>query len=581
MSHNLTYKRGKGNYRIKGHRKLSKNSGYKKTGRDFFPSHAPVWWSYTDDFDSNRPGFQKVGDIVKNKLNGEKAAFHKNAWDNPEIIANIQAIYDAAVREEQAFIAKYQLNIGNGDWGDLIRAFTIIFTSEAAFERNLQLLRQVKDPKVNTKIYHNFTATLSSYVQSAAREVIWKKKNQLVKSQIDKILPQLTDEIIELALTNMFSMTDLQVKGGYIETNHEKQKNLEGTEIQAFRDLLNKINLFMSTPFKDAVIKDLGLTSDFLKETLGILKRRKTYPSTKKGDKLPLLKSSMTDGNVRGSIQEHFEKIFGSEVGKQLDGMVVGQSNFMSLEIGVKGIKPDIMIHNLTATAEGKVPNPESLYTNIGEDSSKRVNAIDNAEKFFNNVKDCKGDIIFVSDKNYQITANDFGGYMAQGNIKLKNLEALLTKVHYPGDFKALLNYLSNSGKGMLLGAGNTAGILSGVATQIGHFLFDDLTITGPIAGGGVNRVHLLNLSGFYVPLSVYMGAILAEAKKTERNMSRYVNTKFIGKGELITPRGKGWPGGSGEFDRYRERREMDSYLEIHFMRGVADFITGNFKKKI
>ena len=573
---NMKGKRAVRAYRHKG---TSKVSGYLKAGKDFFPSHAPIWWSYTDDFASDRPGFQKVGDIVRTKLNGEKADFHKNAWDNPEIINNIQVIYDAAVREEQAFIAKYQLNIGEGGWGDLIKAFTILFTSEAAFNRNLQLLNQVKEG--DTAIYHNFTALLSSYVQSAARDIIWKRKDQLTKITIDKILPQLNDEIIEQALTNMFKMTDLQLKNGYIETNSDNQKKMPGTEIHAFQDLLNKINLFMNTPFKQLVIDDLGLTSDFLKDTLGVLKRRKTYPSTKKGDKLPVLKSSIKDGNIRGSVQEHFEAIFGSEVGKQLDNMVIGHSSFLSMEIGVKGIKPDVAIHNLTTTAAGKVPNLSSLYSNIGDDSSKRVNAINNAEDFFNKVKQCKGDIIFVSDKNYQIKANDFGGYLAQGNIKLRNLEALLTKVKYPGDFTALLNYLSNSGKGMLLGSGNTGQILSGVATQIGHFLFDDLTITGPIAGGNVNRVHLLNLSGFYVPLSVYMGAILKEAKSTERQMSKLVNTKFVGKGELVTPRGKGWPKGKSEFDTFREHRIQDSYLEIHFMKGVADFITGQFKPNI
>lgn len=569
---------GKHARRAYRHNPTSRVSGYKKTGKDFFPSHAPVWWSYTDDFASDRPGFAKVGDIVKTKLNGEKADFHKNAWDNPEIINNIQIIYEAAVREEQAFIAKYELDIGKGDWGDLIKAFTILFTSEDAFKRNLQLLNQVNDPETNTTIYHNFTSMLSGYVQSAARDIIDKKVTQLIKNPLTKVLPTTTDEIIEAALKKMFSMTDLVLKDGYIETNSKRQKHLEGKEIQAFKDLLNKIHLFMQTPFKKAVIKDLGLTQDFIQETFNTKLSNK---QNNRRDKLPVLKSSMTNGNIRGSVQEHFEAIFGSEVGKKLDGMVVGQSKFMSMEIGVKGIKPDIAIHNLTATAEGQVPNLTSLYSNIGDDKSKRVNAIENAENFFNKVEQCKGDIIFVSDKNYQIKADDFGGYMAQGNIKLKNLEALLTKVRFPGDFTALLNYLSNSGKGMLLGSGNTGEILSGVATQIGHFLFDDLTITGPIAGGNVNRVHLLNLSGFYVPLSVYMGAILQEARSTERQMSKLVSTKFVGKGELVTPRGKGWPGGSSEFDTFREHRIQDSYLEIHFMKGMASFITGQFKPKI
>ena len=582
----MAIKRGTGRGRGKGKRSGHSRSGYLQTGRAYFPSDAPVYFSYTDafttDHNGNR-GFKTVGDIVQTKLNGEKYQFHKDAWSNPAIIEQLEAIRAAAEKEEAAFIAKYQLDIGNGSWGEIIKAFTILFSSEAAFMRNLQLLKQVSDKNSNTNIYHHFTAYLSSYVQTAARDIIWENKTQLLHNNLTTLLPKLNDQIIEKALKDMFSMTDLVLKNGYIETNTGKQKQLEGTEIQAYKDLLSKIKLFMTTPFKNFINDRLGLTEEFLQETLNVYSQR-YHRNDKKGGSLPLLKSTITNGNLRGSAEELFEAVFASEVGKQLDGIAISNGffkvDFKTFNTGVKGVKPDTTMYNLTA--KGGVPNIQERMSTVGDDRSNRVNAINNAEQLFRDLKNAEGEIIFISDKNYQIKTNDFDGFMAQGNIKLRNLEALLNKVHYPGDFQALVNYLANCGQNMLLGVGNTREILSGVATQIGHFLFDDLTITSAANGlpSGVTRVHLLNLSGFYVPLSIYMGGLLDSVRNAEAAMKSaaaggFVNTVFVGKGNVhVSP---GWPKGRGDFNKFRDTRVDQSYLEIHFMRNFMSFMGKQF----
>ena len=550
-----------------------KRDSSQRGGRAYFPRNAPTEWSYTTAFveHSNR-GFVTVGNRAKAKLDGVRVSEHKDAWSNPRIIEQLEAIRDAAQKEELAFISKYKIDIGDGSWGALIKAFSLIFMSEEAFKRNLQLLNQVKDGE--SSIYHYFSSLLSSYIQKAARDVIGKKLSQLATADLKTIMGDLVDEIIELGLRRMFTMIDKKTSSGYIETHYQKQKKIEGKELQVYKDLLGIIREFMSTPFKKMVQEDLGLTEDFIKETIRIKKLNKKTPG-KKGTggsrRLPVLKSTVVNGNVKGSAQEYFEKVFVSQGLNQLNGITFG-NEFMTFRTGFKGVKADVIGSNIV-TAKGRVDISQLMDTR-GEDQSNRVNQINNSEKFFQHLRDAEGEIVFVSDKNYQIKASGFKGYMAQGNIKLANLEALLTKVGYSGDFSSLLDYLSNCGQNMLFGSGNTAEILSGVATQIGHFLFDDLTITA--APTGVNRVHLLNLSGFYVPLSVYMGALIQATSSAEKEMYRYVNTKFVGKGEL--PPAGGWPGGTSDFEAFRERRVNESYLEVHFMKDIANFITSHVK---
>ena len=483
-----------------------------------------------------------------------------------------------------AFINKYQLDIGDGSWGEVIKAFTILFSSEDAFKRNLQLLKQTADENSDTSIYHHFTAYLSSYVQEAARDIIWENKKALIQDNLPALLPKLNDKIIERALKNMFSMTDLVLKNGYIETNSKRQEKLQGTEIQVYKDLLDKIQLFMTTPFKNFINQKLGLTEEFLQETLNIYSQR-YHRNDRKGGALPLLKSTVADGNLRGSVEEYMEAALATGLGKELDNILIQSGiwevDFKVFNTGPRGVKPDTTMYNLTA--KGGIPNIEDRLNTVGDDRSNRINAINNAEDLFRELHEAQGEIIFVSDKNYQIKSNGFDGYLAQGKIKLRNLETLLAKVHYPGDFNALVNYLANCGQNMLLGVGNTTEILSGVATQIGHFLFDDLTIgtTSSVAlPSGVTRVHLLNLSGFYVPLSIYLSGLLDSVKNAEASMKTaavggFVNTVWTGKGDVhVSP---GWPAGKGDFNKFREIRVEQSYLEIHFMRDFMGFMAKQF----
>lgn len=582
MARGLKYHKGAGKFRVRGHRAMRKNSGYLRKGRDFFPSHAPIWWSYTDAFTSKgaiNKGFITVGDIVKKKLEGRdnnRMASYRDSWHNSQLIENIEVIRNAAKKEEQAFLNKYNITIDPNNWSELIKYFTILFTSEDAFMRNLQILNQVQDKQQDTNIYHNFTALISGYVQKASQDVVDKYKGTLTTtSNLNGLMNKMMDEIIELALNRMFRMTDLKLKNGYIETNHYRQQKLDGEELQAFRYLLDKINVFMNSPFKDLVKKDLGLTEDFITKMFKAKwnNTAKNQQAGKKRIPLPKLKNSVRNGQVRGSVQEHFENIFVDEAMKKLQGTIGNNTLWCTYETGGLGAKTDILGHNLLASVTGYIPDISLLTSTAGASDSKRINAINNSETFFRLLHEAEGDIVFVSDKNYQIKSEGFDGYSAQDDITLENLKLLLNKVHYPGDVDQLYGYLSNCGKGMLLGTGKSSEVLNGVATYIGHFLFDDLTITGSISG--INRVHLLNLSGFYLPLSVYLDALLEAAKSSQQEVSQYASAHFYGHGK--PPQEHGWSG-SGDFDTFRQTRLDESRIEIKFMTNIAEFITSKVK---
>ena len=561
MARKLNYKRGKGRFRIKGHRQLHKNSGYLKSGREFFPSHAPVWWSYTDAFLSNsNQGFITVGNLVTKKLTGTRVGSLRDSWRNPKVIANITNLMNSARSSELAFLAKYKLGNPGNNWTELIQAFNYMFQTRNAFERNIQILKQVQDKEDSTKIYHDFVSYFSGYVQKAARDVIREKGIDLVKDNLETLLPKMTTQIIQRALRNLFKETDYINDNGKIAFNGTKKEKEKMKKIQAYENILKMLSYFKSNEFLSGITDTLDLT-DFITKTVDQMYENKH--GTKSA--LPLIKSTITNGNAKGSVQELFQSVFLKEAVDQLQGET--DSDLLKLKwdvhrTGTSGVKADVIGYHITA--QGDV-DYKLLESQAGEDDSNRVNTINKYEEFFRRYSEARGEIVFVSDKNYQIKA-DFGGFMAQSHVTLNNLEALLNKVGAE-DTGALVDFLANCGEGMLLGNKDTE-ILDAVAVHIGHFLFDDLTITGAV---GINRIHLLNLSGIYMPLSVYLEAILKSITESLSDIEGLVHVTFHGAGG---PAASPWMNGKKDWETFRKERISNSYVNVKFMKNFTAFIT-------
>ena len=105
--------------------------------------------------------------------------------------------------------------------------------------------------------------------------------------------------------------------------------------------------------------------------------------------------------------------------------------------------------------------------------------------------------------------------------------------------------------------------------SYIGYFLFDNLHIE--INGTSkVNVVNLMNVSGMYIPLSVYLEGLYNSIQDAASNPSSLVSVSI----SLGGPTNQSiWTAQTwGEF---RESHETDSYISYRILRGIADFISG------
>ena len=157
--------------------------------------------------------------------------------------------------------------------------------------------------------------------------------------------------------------------------------------------------------------------------------------------------------------------------------------------------------------------------------------------------------------------------------MSLQNAHSMLSLFGVSG-IDGLINYLANCGTGMIQGEEATTQVRLTLASYIAYFLFDHIQIRGQISGPNV--VNILNISGNYVPLSVFLEGVY---KSLELRLNNHRGLNYLVKVELEF-------GGSSpssiwseaSWKEFREGREQKSYISYHIMMDIADFITGLMK---
>ena len=556
----------------------------------FYPHNGPSKYSYTADFanssykyhGSGKQRFYKTALQATMNLKFEA----QNLYDmsnNVEVLNNIQALIDAERSSELNFLSRYGLPNPGNDWGKLIKTFSLLFEDEQVFNLNLEKIRQVQDKQHDRKIFQQYEKFFTTYLQGAMHEYIMKHK--IYDEPSSKFIPELLNTIIKMALQRSFEQTEYISNNELIVKATNKQKESEDVEkIQAYSYLNDKINYFMNDEFTSGVIKAFNLEGAFYNAI------RLYNKAIKAGNKKNFvqshikIKDSVTEGRVSGSFREYFTAVLGQMMNEKLN-FSNNSFQFTSQSGGDLGFKTDVMVHNL---AMGNATIYETLQekrkevrgeSNIDDNDSLQALNKNTMSALFETLKKAQGDIIFISDKAYQYQLNDkgqstFKGFQAQ-EVKLKNLQAVLSTI-YSGEKKSffdteqLINFLSNCGKDMILGESHSR-VMDAVASQIAHFLFDDVHIETSIAPN-INRVHLLDLSSFMVPLSVYLESMKQALIVNHDELIKSVNIVSSFKPEDAA---RGWKTEQEWIDFRNSRLEAVTF-DIHFMKDFANFLLSN-----
>lgn len=515
----------------------------------WYPHDKPVIYSYTSAF------------TEKDQLHGSEAEEHIAAEKNlvgtsvsedgktGQAIIELNRMINVARSAEQQFLRKYGFSIGN-DWNSLITGMNLILGTKESFERNVQLLKQYTNVDDDTNEYEDVARFFKGKLQQAIYEEIDININQSAYIILERA--------VKNAILKMSKITDTKLENGKIITKNPKDTEQKGQALQAFLELFKIIQVFQGCNFLTR-LGDVFKLEDYINE----VKKR-----ISQGEKTQLeLEYNGKNGNP-GSLAEIIYSAIAENLGAgTADG---GRIKWNMVEQpGGHNYKTDRYLASINVSYEQSVQNVKNNGKKYG--NSIRARGIDSMRDLYQQIGQAKGDIVLISDKNYIINQafHERKGFKAQESTSLNALNDLFNNLDITGfNIDAMINYLANIGSNLVEKKIDSS-IIRAISTQVGNFLFDDLSFRNvPV---NANIIHVFNLSGIYVPLSVVLeGVSHGLSNLNGAKLESYVSVKF--KSSSDAP--EKWTKEKDPWIKFRNAKMQNNKLTIHFLQDFAAIIS-------
>ena len=523
----------------------------------YYPHGKPETFSYTREFveDANLHGEEAEQHILQQKNIVSRVITDKGRGG--AAIAELNRMIEMARAAEQQFLITHGLKNPGNNWNKLITEINKILSTEAAFKRNVQLLKQFNEG--NIKTYEDVSVYFRKYLQKAIFD------NLVI--DINATGYDILERAVKEAIKSMANITETKLSDGTIK---KQRTSDESKKLQAFSELFGVIEIIKNSEFL-LKIAEIFQLEDYIEEVRnGILNGNLT--------KAPTLQYK--GGNRgKGTLAE----ILYTAVARGLSSGGNGTITWQTVEhTGAADYKPDRVLATMEISYNQAVDTIKNNGINYG--GSVRARGIATMEQLYMDLEDAKGDIVLISDKNYLINAmftngtdNKMGGFTAQGETSLNALSSLLNSLHINiFDIDALINYLANVGSNLIETEVDNK-ILRAISTQVGNFLFDDLSFSEASIPGGVNVIHVFQLSGIYVPLSIVLEGVKNGVGNIQNtDLSSFVEVDFKASSDMPSA----WVKDSGEevFTNFRNIKMKNNTLSINFLKDFASVIANSVK---
>lgn len=436
-------------------------------------------------------------------------------FSSPDTLKNtysqLRGLISTERAAEQNFISsKLKLNLEEVQqygFRELITSFNKILNLESTFNTNVKRILDMKDGQLKNgqvdRLYALLNYTFPTKMGTFVGNLIGGSAENL-----DSLERGEFDEQIKTKAASIISDELIRVYGEKGRATNEYQELSQLMQNQVFRDqLVSKI------------LYGYGITPEQLKKSLS--EERK---SIREGKSKRKMESEIKGKNL--ILQRQGGNAFEIIVNQILETV---SSSFQGKAIATGKLNNMKADHIITIGLDGVQDNLQQAVENQkgqGE-RSNRIKNIQAMEDFFNDIKEMKGEIVFISDKNYRLDAKSFAeekGFSAE-SPSFKNLGGVLTKAKV-ANLEELIFVLANTGSGRI--NQQVTGIERFLATKIANFLFDDVVITEELNKNvsSIKRIHVFNLDNIYVPLSVFLEATLF-ALENSLDYTNFVNVEI------------------------------------------------------
>jgi len=531
----------------------------------FYPHGKPGYFAYTKHF-VEEFGYD-TGYLAKQNtsypgLNGEDNQYMIN-----RALKNLDILKQGARDAELAFIKDTGIDLKDPNSSkDIFNSINKIFNSKETFERGMKYMKELANPDKKHKkdqMYRDVTRYFASYLGDAVHDTIndkglAKKLATMTKPEIESLVNDIIGNALIIAYTRVkdFINEKGEIRGKFGKYHQARTSEGEKT-VQAITDMIKIIEDLQSI----GAFKQFGYLFDMDPDTLmkndnqGLVElKKKNYRKAK------------VDTNYGGNALE----LITSVVAPQLVNMNIKNKDFtiVSRHTGQDNkMKADTMLFFCKADVE--IDDYIDYVDTDGFDKSIRMQNVDALQKYYQKLESSVEHVIAISDKNYSIKS-EFDGINAQEKMDLQHAGMMLNMFGVD-QIPLLINYLANCGSNDLMVQGKMADIIrTELQTYIGYFLFDNLQVETKNRPIKANVVNLMNVSGIYIPLSVFLEGLYNSIKDAAGHPSSLVSVTI----SLGGPTEQNvWT--VDTWGAFREEHEKESFISYRILKNIADFLTG------
>lgn len=528
---------------------MSKKTIFQKSqGEAFYPPRDSLGYVYLTSLGGEEGWEAKfTADWAKNLVASKVNSFSSD-FIMGKAFSSLNSLIYKEIAAEQAFLSKYLKidleTVKSYGFGQLIQSFNKILGYESSFNTYIQNIKNMaaegKDGKVSRfykLVNEDFPKALTDTVQK-----IIGSGYESFKAFLDGKLDDQIKEQTAAALTNK------------LKSIYGHKKNMEAEpELAA---------LLQSLESSDALIQQLlqnyGATPEQLRmkaEEKGIkelanFKASKILLHRRGGNAFEIL-----ENRILNSISVQGNKIV----------LHTGAANNMKAD--------HIITFGLSESAEELA---QSISGSGKIDGSVRLKNIQTIENFLTNIKQANSEVVFISDKNYNLKTESFAqnkGFAAE-TPTLQNLAGVLRRANID-NIEDLVFALANTGDRRY--NKDASNMEAFIATKIANFLFDDIVITDQLDDNlsSPSRIHVFDLGGVYIPLSVFLEGVYFSLQGIEGQFDDYVKVKYHATNIPYAEQTDGLT--ESDWQTLYGHVISKSTISIHFFGNFIEFISANF----
>lgn len=482
---------------------------------------------YTRGADSDSPYWKRVHEKAVAEAGSIQPLYSKDQDRGKAAGEYLLSLGQAEQAKEISLIqqATGNSNIGTEDIKIFIQNFNEILMGKQQFQATITRLRAALSKPNQGK--DSRAPTIASWFSNALGTALNQNLNAFTSQNIDSLIAQdfsvwenQIDSIINKSIDDAFKnlLTKMEDKMG---------KEIYGTqsswkEIYEASQQMQGFNQYFQQMIRSKIDFD-KIKNIFQNE--GVKITNKTHRGFRKlidSQSGLNLRNEKKSRSLGGSVQEYIESIINS-IGLAAQSAASSGGRVFSAE----KMKTD----NVTLYSYSEKIGDPNLAQRITDQLNEEMNAsnslqdsVNIMENYWNNYlsKLDNSFIIYGSTKAYSMSSS-FAGFHGGGERSLEDAKAIIAQAGFGSSVDDFINLAYNTGNGAIFSDQREevmAQLETALSAAVANLLFDDWVSIGQTSGG-TSAIHVLELNGLKVPISVFLiaagKAMMAASNDTKK----------------------------------------------------------------